>query len=92
MTRYEEYIQRKQREFGDKFDTSDLAPEFIEYFNSGERIEVEFRSKLTREVYETKRGTIGVTTGWKPAFILMLRKTSRGSSHLLSSSDVPRRY
>jgi hypothetical protein len=38
-------------------------------------------------VYETKRGTVGVTTGWKPCFLLMLTKRSIGSSHTLSARD-----
>ena len=35
-----EYLKRKRAEYGEKFDASDLAPQFIPYYESGERIEV----------------------------------------------------
>jgi hypothetical protein len=74
--RYQDFISRKQREYGDKFDSSKLNPDFIDAFNTGDRITVDFG-------YETKRGTIGVTTGWVPAFLLMLTSRSIGSSHII---------
>lgn len=79
-TRYEQFIARKVREYGDKFDTSDLAPQFVRYFNSGERVRVDFG-------YAQLTGTIGVTTGWRPAFLLMRTSRSHGSSDLLSKDD-----
>ena len=75
-TRFTEYLARKRREYGDKFDPSDLAPQFIDYFNNGARIEVDMG-------YEVKRGRIGVTMGWKPAFLLMLTTRSIGSPYIL---------
>jgi len=80
MRSYQEYIARKKREFGNKFDDSELNPEFIPFFESGERIEVDFG-------YEVKRGTIGVTTGWRPCFLLMLTRRSRGSSYTIGKND-----
>jgi hypothetical protein len=77
---YQELITRKQREHGAKFDTSDLNQEFIKHYESGERVTVNFG-------YEKKRGTIGVTTGWKPCFLLMLRSNSRGSSYTIGKND-----
>jgi hypothetical protein len=75
---WEEYIQRKKG-MG-KFDPSDLNPEFIPYYESGERITVDFG-------YERKRGTIGISTGWKPVFLLMLRRDSVGSSYTIGKND-----
>ncbi len=79
MRSYEDYVARKQREHGDRFDSSDLAEKFIPYYENQNRIEVDFG-------YEIKRGRIGVTTGCKPAFLLMLTTRSLGSSHLLNES------
>ncbi len=80
MRNYQELITRKQQEHGNKFDASDLNQEFVKHYNSGERITVDFG-------YEKKRGTIGVTTGWKPCFLLMLRRDSQGSSYTIGKND-----
>lgn len=81
MSKYTDLIKRKKKEFGEKFDGSGLAENFIPYYNSGERVEVEF------SYGEIKRGTIGITTGYKPCFLLMLNKRSMGSSWTLSDKD-----
>ena len=81
MSRYEEYILRKKQEYGKKFSTAHLAKKFIPYYNSGERI------KVKSHYGEVKSGTVGVTTGWKPVFLLMLTSRSLGSSHLLTNKD-----
>ena len=79
---FESYLARKRLKFGDKFDLSNLAPQFIPYFNDREvRIEVEFSSG------EKSRGFIGITTGWKPLFLLVRTRRSLGSSYTLSSED-----
>ena len=80
MRSYNELIQRKRREHGEKFDPSGLAEQFKPYFETGQRIRVNFG-------YETLTGTVGVTTGWKPAFLLMRRVDSIGSPYLLSGTD-----
>lgn len=84
---YADFIARKKAEYGSKFDASDLAPQFISYYESGQRIEVEFISSTTGKPYETKRGRVGVTTGWKPVFLLMLTTRSIGSSYTLGKND-----
>lgn len=81
MSKYTDFVERKKREFGEKFDNSELAENFIPYYNSGERVEVKF------SYGDIKRGTIGITTGWKPCFLLMLTKRSMGSSWTLSGKD-----
>jgi hypothetical protein len=80
MRSYKEFVERKSREFGSNFDESDMNPNFIKYFENEERITVDFG-------YETKRGTIGVTTGWKPCFLLLLTKRSLGSSWTIGKND-----
>ena len=81
MKNYKDYISKKYNEYGEQFDESCLAQKFIPYFESGERIEVKFSHG------EVKRGRIGITTGWKPSFLLMLRRSDHGSSHLLTLND-----
>ena len=81
MKKYNDYVAKKKEEYGKKMDLTDINAEFIPAFESGERITVEFAYG------ERKRGTIGVTTGWKPIFLLMLRKDSRGSSWTIHKND-----
>lgn len=78
---YAETIERDKREHGTRFDESELAPKFVKYYESGERIEVDFGDGFR------KRGTIGKTTGWRPCFLLMLRRDSIGSVYTLSEKD-----
>jgi hypothetical protein len=82
---YQEYLERKSRQAGTRFDASNLAPQFIPYFESQQRIEVEFRRGP--HVLYYGRGRVGVTTGWKPVFILMPRIDSIGSSEVLGDDD-----
>lgn len=87
MTRsYSDLIARKRAEHGPRFDPSDLAPQFVPYFESGARIEV--RTTYPSGQSWTRRGRVGITTGWKPAFLLMARTNCRGSSDLLGPTAV----
>ena len=78
---YTQYLMRKTQEYGAKFDPSELAPQFQPYLHTGQRIRVRFShgEKLT--------GTIGVTTGWKPCFMLLRCKSDIGSAYLLHEYD-----
>lgn len=78
---YKEYVDNKLKRYGIEFDTSDLNKEFIPYFESGKRITVKFSHG------EIKRGTIGISSGWKPIFLLMLTKRSSGSSYIIGKQD-----
>lgn len=79
-----EYIARKEKEYGESFDPSDLAAQFIPYYENQSRIEVEFKHG---DSSWTERGRVGVTTGWKPAFLLMKRASDRSSSTILHGND-----
>lgn len=81
MTPYEEFVMRKVAEYGEKFNTSELSPKFARYLHTGQRIKV--RSEFGYE----RTGTVGVTTGWRPAFLLMHRSNASGSSDVLRASD-----
>ena len=80
MRSYQDYLTRKEKEHGSKFDKSDLNPDFIKYYESMQRVEVDFG-------YEIKRGRIGITTGWKPCFLLMLTTRSIGSGYTIGKTD-----
>ena len=80
MRNYTDYLHRKQAEFGAKFDPSNLDERFVPYFESGERIKVSIGNfALT--------GTIGVTTGWRPAFLLLRTSRAMGSPWLLGKQN-----
>lgn len=81
MRSFNDLIDRKQREHGAKFDRSNLAPAFVRYFESGQRVRVHFSHG------EELTGTIGVTTGWRPCFLLMRTARSIGSPYTLSNKD-----
>lgn len=79
---FEHFKTRKAREHGTRFDPSALAPQFVRYFETGERVRVRF------SYGEELTGTIGVTTGWRPAFLLMRTSRSIGSPWILGSGDA----
>ena len=81
--RYIDYVKRGRGKWGDKFSESSLSRQFIEFYNSGERI------KVRMSWGEILTGTVGVTTGWVPSFMLMKTRRSMGSSDLLSDRDTP---
>jgi hypothetical protein len=80
MSKFELYMARGQARY-DNFDPRDLAAPFVPYYDSGQRIKVRFPWG------EVRTGTVGVTGGWRPVFLLMGRKTDRGSS-LILEDDV----
>lgn len=82
MSSYDEYITRKWAEYGSAFDKSDLFERWIPAFNSGERIRVLFPWG------DVKTGTVGVTAGRKPVFLLMNNRRSIGSSDILNAEVV----
>lgn len=75
---FQDYLSRKRHEYGEKFDVSHLDDRFVRYFQTGERIKVEIYG-------EVKHGTVGVTTGWRPAFLLMARSNCIGSTEILDA-------
>jgi hypothetical protein len=82
-TVYQGFIDRKKELFGDRFDDSDLAPAFVDNFNRNpgrprHRILVRFPSG--EEIW----GFVGVSTGWKPVFLLMRREGQIGSELVLT--------
>jgi hypothetical protein len=83
MNSFQQYLNRKRNQWGSKFDPSDLALQFVPYFENQQRIEVSFGGGDFH-----KRGRVGITTGWKPCFLLLPTTRSRGSSWILGGPDV----
>jgi hypothetical protein len=83
MTKYEEYCARKRQQYGARF-VPPPTPEFVRYFNTGERVRVRFGYASEPEELT---GTIGITTGWRPVFLLMRTTRSLGSPWTLSIRD-----
>lgn len=90
MQSFSEYLDRARRKHGSQFDPSGLDRRFVRYFESGQRISVDLGGGMV------KRGTIGVTGGWRPVFLLMLTSRSMGSPWTLGPRErivphVPKR-
>lgn len=81
MTEYEQLVQRGRERHGERFEESDLAPEFRPYFRTGQRVRVRY------SYGEEVTGTIGASTGWRPCFLLMRTARSVGSSYVLGTRD-----
>lgn len=86
MKKYDSYVARARVKHGEKFSEVGLNPSFRMAYNHGERVTVLFCNAEGIE-YERKRGTIVVTTGWIPCFLLMLTSRSRGSSWTIGPCD-----
>jgi hypothetical protein len=69
---------------GAKFDEALLAPKFKPYYN-GPRLEI--RTTYPDGTTYTRRGRIGITTGYCPVFLLLPRRDSRSSSDILDDRD-----
>lgn len=81
MRTYNDYVALKVQTYGLLFDDSELAKKFIPYFESGQRIIIEHK------LGGIERGYVGVTTGYRPSFLLIHRKSDYGSSTLLDNND-----
>lgn len=75
-----ELVNERSRKYGDKFSTKSLEAKFIPHFQSGNRIKVETMGQVIT-------GTVGVTTGWVPCFLLMRTTRSLGSIYTLGPND-----
>ena len=78
---YAEFVRRKKNQFGLRFDESDLDTRFVRYFESGDRIKVS-------EYGRCHFGTVGVSCGIRPVFLLMATSRSVGSSFTLGKDTI----
>lgn len=86
MTAFEFFVNEAKRKHGDRFSDASLWPQFRQYLEiKSIRLTVE-RTYQNGEVYR-RTGWVGVSTGWAPAFLLMRRSNSVGSSDVLGADD-----
>jgi len=79
--RYKDFINRSVHRHGKKFNPSNLDKRFLKYYENGERIKVQYWDmEIT--------GTVGVTTGWRPVFLLMRQSNSTGSQWTLENKEI----
>lgn len=96
MTPYDKKVHERKIKYGKAFNDINIHKGLIQYFNSGDRIEVAKVAPKGMPV-ELLRGTIGITTGWQPVFLLIKRRDSIGSDILLYPGEyefvrvIPRR-
>lgn len=80
MTRYENYVNRKKVEYGEKFSDENINKAFITAFNNGDTFRVKVDFGYDKPIW----GYIGATTGWKPCFLLLRKRGQHGSSETIS--------
>ena len=83
MNPFKEYFERKKssKEYGSSFDPTNLSAKFRKYYGTETRIKVLIDGQVVC-------GMVGVTTGWKPSFILLPTKRSQGSTVILSTKNT----
>jgi len=82
VTKYQAFIERQREKYGDKFSEAGLRPQFIPFYNSGQRVRVRLDESLELT------GTIGATGGWRPCFLLMRTSRSLGSPWILERDET----
>lgn len=85
MTEYERFIERKEKEYGDRFIRPWGEEKFARFLHSDVRIRVR-TTYPSGDVFE-RTGTVGITTGQHPAFLLMHRSNSIGSWDVVDERD-----
>ena len=83
MTNYESFINRAKSKHGEKFSDENLNSKFISAFNNGDTYRVKVDFGYDKPVW----GYIGITTGWKPCFLLMRRRGQHGSSETINNDS-----
>lgn len=78
---------------GNEYDFSELDERFTKYYNSGQRVEVEwlegyedFTGYGSRTDGKKARFYVGKSTGWKPIYLQIYRRDSMGGQAILSSA------
>lgn len=82
---YTDYLDQKRAQYGPRFTTDALELRFVPYYQSGVRIKI--TRTYTNGDVTTAFGTVGVTTGWRPVFLLMSSTRAHGSSYVLGPDD-----
>ena len=88
-----QFTKKEFHSSGNKMDYSEIDERFIPYYESGERVEVEWKEGMedfggygARTEGRKARFYVGISTGWRPVFLQIYRKDSMGGQHILSSA------
>lgn len=87
-SKLQDRITRGERQYPGKFDASELTAcdaSILNAFETGARVEV--TSTYADGETFVRRGRVSTTTGWRPAFILMHRRSDSGSWDVLGPND-----
>lgn len=78
---------------GNEYDYSELDERFTPFYNSGQRVEIEWLDGYedytgygARTDGKKARFTVGKSTGWKPVYLQIYSKRSMGGQAILSSA------
>jgi len=78
---------------GNEYDLSDLDVRFTPFYQSGQRVEVEWLEGFedysgygARTEGKKARFTVGKSTGWKPIYLQIYSRRARGGQAILSSA------
>jgi hypothetical protein len=80
---YADLVRHFEERYPRQFDDSELWPQFRTWVGYDGRIEVSGEHRAGQR----RTGYLGVTSGWRPAFILVARSDSMGSSDVLRKDD-----
>lgn len=83
QTRFQQFLARGYQEHGQRF-TPPEGDAFIDAYNKGDTYRIKVVTVLDKKTRWERWGYVGITTGWKPAFLLMKRFGQMGSSDTLS--------
>lgn len=86
MSKLDDYKNRQLARYGDKCDFSELDKTdctIKSAYESGYRMNFNYSPTGLPEDFPA-RGYVGITTGWKPAFIRIHNKRSMGGSDILT--------
>jgi hypothetical protein len=79
--RYADVVDRGAAKYGERFDESGLIKEFRRYYESGRQVQVRFAGG------PTLTGTIGISAGAAPTFMLMPLSGSAWSADMIGPHD-----
>lgn len=79
-------LARFKARYGDKFVPPSTNPNLTHYFGTGVRVEI--TTTYPSGDPFVRQGTIGITTGWQPALLLLHTRNASGSWDTLKDTDV----
>lgn len=82
MSNFDTYCSKQDRAYGEKF-VMPTGEEFISAYNKGQDFRILVETDLGSGCVQRRWGYVGITTGWRPCFLLLRRAGQHGSSDTL---------